>query len=113
MKYEDFWPGERRDTDHDYQRQRSQDTVSRHMAERAEQVRDEEITRLRAELAEAREAVVVLAEGIKAVRLQRTHEYEKGLVPGGDVLPIMEQACRNILNNPIAASAVKKAGGGA
>jgi hypothetical protein len=113
VKYEDFWPGERRNTEGDYPRQRSQDTVSRHMAERAEQVRDEEITRLRAELAEAREAVVVLAEGIKAVREQRTHEYKYGLVPGGPVSLRLETACRNIFNNPIADAAVKKAGGGA
>jgi hypothetical protein len=73
----------------------------------------DEITRLCAELAEAREAVGVLAEGIKAVREQRTHEYKYGLVPGGPVLLRLETACRNISNNPIASAAVKKAGGGA
>jgi hypothetical protein len=72
-----------------------------------------EITRLRAELAEAREAVVVLAEGIKAAREQRTHEYKDGIVPGGPVWLRLETACRNIFNNPIADAAVKKAGGGA
>jgi len=66
VKYEDFWPGERRNTEDDYPRQRSQDTVSRHMAERAEQVRDEEITRLRTELAEARKVVGLLVEACEA-----------------------------------------------
>ncbi len=92
MKYEDFWPGERRNTEDDYPRQRSQDTVSRHMAERAEQVRDEEITRLRAELAEAREATDSLVEAVRGTFVMQ-NATPIGVDPGemlGSVWPMIQ-----------------------
>ncbi|MFN8994864.1 MAG: hypothetical protein ACK5X3_14550 [Pseudomonadota bacterium] len=93
MRNEDYWPGERRDTDHDYPRQRSQDTVSRHMANRAEQVRAaDEITRLRAELAEAREATDSLVEAVRGTFVMQ-NATPIGVDPGemlGSVWPMIQ-----------------------
>lgn len=54
-----------------------------------------------------RDAVRVLGKAFIEVRKQRTYEFENDIVPGGAVSLSMEQACRNVMNNPIAAAAVK------
>ena len=57
------------------------------------------------------EAVKVLADVIVENRKQREYERINKLCPGGCVSARLEQAAVRVLNNEIAAEAVRKAGG--
>lgn len=65
-------------------------------------------TTAEAQLAAEREAVRVLGQVVIAARNQRNYEAKNNIVPGGCVSATLEQCAVHVLNNPIAAAAVKE-----